>query len=126
MVILIVDDQVRLAAALEMLFNSAGFHAVVFTSGSAALEALDALAPKLILLDLHMPTPDGVAVLRAIRQDKTLNDTPVLIHTSDFAATTKQWAAAAGAQGLIVKGTVGCDELLAQVREVLGKGTCYH
>jgi CheY-like chemotaxis protein len=119
-VVVIVDDQVRLARALEKLFRSAGIHAVAYVSGAEALAVLPALCPKLILLDLHMPTPDGAAVLQAIREDKTLDSIPVLIHTSDADPATARWAIEAGAQGLIVKGAVGCEELVSHIQNMLG------
>jgi DNA-binding response OmpR family regulator len=120
--VLIVDDDTALAAGLERFFRFAGLDAVACPNGMEALALLAVRRPALIVLDLHMPAPDGLAVLRAIRRDKTFKSVPVVMYTSDFAKDQEDAAIAAGAQAYFVKGTIGMEALLARVRELIGGG----
>lgn len=65
--VLVVDDNRDAADSLGLLVDLIGCRSTVFNSGFAALEALDAVAPQVALLDVGMPEMDGCALARAIR-----------------------------------------------------------
>lgn len=66
--VLVVDDHEPFRAALEELIDAVpGFVLVgVACSGEQAVEAVDDLAPELVLMDVVMPGVGGVAAARAI------------------------------------------------------------
>ena len=67
--IYIVDDQAANLRLLERYLGRAGFGDVTsFTDPRAALAAIEADEPDLLLLDLHMPGLDGFGVLDALRE----------------------------------------------------------
>ncbi|WP_370657463.1 response regulator [Deinococcus sp. KNUC1210] len=74
--ILIVEDDARIADLLERGLHSAEYRTERAGTGGRALELWRASRPNLILLDLMIPAPDGLEVLRRIRQE---SDVPVLI-----------------------------------------------
>ncbi len=62
-----VDDDVRVRDALQLLLNRTG--AIVDTACSAAQgrERIEALCPDLMICDIAMPDEDGYAFIRALR-----------------------------------------------------------
>jgi DNA-binding NarL/FixJ family response regulator len=69
--VLLVDDQPRfLAVATTVVERTAGFTMVgQAANGQEALDRLAALAPDLVLMDIHMPVLDGVEATRRIAAD---------------------------------------------------------
>ena len=63
------------------------------------LEAVWASRPDVILVDLHMPGPDGVAVLQQLRADPAPYQTPVIVRSDSDAPGDVARACAAGASG---------------------------
>src|SRR5262249_4956105 len=66
-------------AALEM----EGFDTQGITDGKEALEALGSVSPTLIILDMNLPHVSGHYLLKHIRGDDRLKDTPVIISTAN-------------------------------------------
>ena len=103
--ILIVDDQEQNVRLLERLLDVADFTNVASTTDSAQAITLCAeLEPDLILLDLHMPQPDGFEVLGMldpwIRGSTRL---PVIVLTADNKRETKMRALSLGASDFLGK-----------------------
>ena len=66
--VLVVDDNRDAAESLGVLLALLGIETMTAHSGPAALEALDAFQPSVILLDLGMPGMDGYEVAQRVRQ----------------------------------------------------------
>lgn len=75
----VVDDDRDFARSLTCLLQSNGFAARSFSSGAAFLNALEALSPGPIMLDIKMPSMDGVAVLNELKAANV--DWPVVMMT---------------------------------------------
>jgi len=73
------DIQSIAQMALEMM---GGYTLKVCNNGQEAVEAAEAFAPDLILLDVMMPNMDGPAALKAIKQMPALTDVPVIFMTA--------------------------------------------
>ena len=65
--LLIVDDMAENQAILARRFRRQGFQTIEVESGKLALELLELETIDLVLLDVMMPAPDGLKVLRQIR-----------------------------------------------------------
>lgn len=76
--ILIAEDEVPLARAMDMMFQQAGYKTTVVSNGSDALEKLkDPHTFDLIILDILMPQKNGLQVLEElVRSGSTI---PVII-----------------------------------------------
>lgn len=72
--VLIVDDNQDAADSLAMLIQFLGAEPDVAHDGPAALAAVDARRPAMVLLDIGMPGMDGYQVARLIRQQPRFND----------------------------------------------------
>jgi len=66
--ILIVDDDAAFAALAETILGEAGYACRTVTSGEAALEAAREAQPRIVLLDLQMPSMSGYDVCRRLRE----------------------------------------------------------
>jgi EAL domain-containing protein (putative c-di-GMP-specific phosphodiesterase class I)/DNA-binding response OmpR family regulator len=118
--IFIVDDQTPNVRLLEQLLWRSGFRNTrSFADGESMLEALVADEPDLILLDLHMPPPDGFAVLEALRARSAADDyLPVLVLTADAERPSRSRALAGGANDFLIK-PFDAEEVLLRVRNLV-------
>lgn len=66
MKILVVDDNVESADILSLALGTLGHDAHTVYSGTAALAALDRESFDLMIIDLLMPDPDGLAVAKLV------------------------------------------------------------
>lgn len=80
--ILVIDDEPTQRLLTHEALNQRGYRIEEAASGEAGLEIARQLKPDLILLDVLMPGMDGFEVCRAIRADKELYRTPVVIVTA--------------------------------------------
>jgi CheY-like chemotaxis protein len=65
--ILVVDDDDSIRQIVRFCLSDEGYRVSEAANGEAALEALDAVNPELILLDLRMPVMDGWEFARRYR-----------------------------------------------------------
>jgi two-component system, OmpR family, sensor histidine kinase BaeS len=72
--ILIVEDEARIADLLERGLQAAGYRTERAATGRRALELWRAANPNLILLDLMIPEPGGLEVLSHIRRESEVAD----------------------------------------------------
>jgi DNA-binding NarL/FixJ family response regulator len=104
--VLLVDDHQLLGVGLTNLLHAAGDLVVVGQAldGAQAVEMARELQPHVVLMDLSMPTMDGVEATRLIRD--SVPDTRVLVLTSFSDTPRVRGAMQAGAIGYLLK---DCD-----------------
>lgn len=113
--VLIVDDHKVVRQGLRLLLDQEEDIEVVAecADGAAALLAVHALEPTVVLLDLFMAGQDGLSVLAQIKQDRP--GTQVLMLTSSEADEHLLAAVRAGALAYLQK-SAGVDQVVASVR----------
>lgn len=101
--VLVVDDHAVAQQAICSLLERSGEVEVVGTAGGGfeALEAIRALQPDLVLLDLMMPDLDGFEVL-ALLQTESQRPKVVVLSMNDSSGTISK-AIAKGASGYVCK-----------------------
>ena len=80
--VLVVDDEEDLAAAVEVLIQRQGFRTCSFHDGKSGLAAVRELQPDLVLLDYEMPELDGLEGIEALRADPATRDVPILLNSA--------------------------------------------
>lgn len=80
--VLIVDDEEDLAAAVEALLKRRGFRTYKVHDGKAAVAAVQELLPDLVLLDYELPELDGLQVLAQLRSDPATARIPVVLNSA--------------------------------------------
>jgi two-component system response regulator HydG len=116
--ILVADDHVEMAAVVGEHLERAGYRCIVVASGRAALAALAAETPDVVITDLRMAEVDGLDVLDAAhRLDPEL---PVILMTAFGAIESAIEAMRRGAYHYVVK-PVRLEELTLHVRRALDR-----
>lgn len=119
-VILIVDDHLPNVMLLQRMLERAGARRVVgITDATEAMHRYKEIRPDLVLLDLHMPQMDGIALLEAMRAMDPLGSyVPVVVLTADGTLEARYKALAAGAKDYLTK-PFEQAEVLLRVRNLL-------
>jgi CheY-like chemotaxis protein len=97
--ILVVDDDPEILGMLRDFLESEGLTVRTATNGAEALEALDHVAPALILLDMRMPVLDGWAFAARFHERELTY--PIVVMTA--AESARRWAEEIGATAYIAK-----------------------
>ncbi|WP_375453609.1 response regulator [uncultured Methylobacterium sp.] len=119
--ILVVDDQEKLLRLVVMLMNRIGFPNVEgVTSGPEALELLRLRKYALVIADLDMEPMDGIALLREIRSDDDLMNTPFILTEASFDFEDINVAHQAGADAFILK-PFDMTVLKSKLKQVLNR-----
>lgn len=113
--ILIVEDEPKLAEVLRDYLRHAGFKTFWIVSGSAAVPWVRDHAPALILLDLMLPERNGLEICRDIR---TFSSVPIIMITARIEEIDRLQGLESGADDYICK-PFSPREVVARVRAVL-------
>jgi putative two-component system response regulator len=117
--ILIVDDEEQNVALLRRMLERAGFGRVESTVDARQVADLYVrFRPDLILLDLHMPHMDGLAVLDQLNQIAEASYLPILMLTGDLSQGAKREALSRGAKDFVSK-PFHTDEVLLRISTLL-------
>lgn len=122
--ILVVDDDPDSVDLLARWLAMEGYEVVTARDGAEALQRIAADRPDLVLLDLLIPPPDGLAVIRAAKRDREMSTVPLVVMTVKRDVKTKIEALRGGADDFIVK-PFHFDELDAVMRASLKKRYLY-
>jgi len=117
--ILVVDDEPAVRVALERALSLDGYQVELAADGGAALDALSESTPDVVLLDVLMPTLDGISVCRRMREAGYR--VPVLMLTARDSVADRVAGLDAGADDYVVK-PFALEELLARVRALIRRG----
>jgi two-component system KDP operon response regulator KdpE len=113
--ILVVDDEAPMRKFVSHNLEAGGYNVLTAADGTEALKLLVEHPLDLLLLDIGLAGPDGLAVLEAVRRDMEL---PVIMISARAREADKVKALDLGADDYLVK-PFGVAELLARVRALL-------
>jgi DNA-binding response OmpR family regulator len=116
--ILIVDDEPNIVISLEYLMRRAGYDVVVAADGEAALGAVAAAPPDLVILDVMLPKVNGFEVCRRLRADPRWSGLKILMLTAKGRETEVGRGLEVGADAYVTK-PFSTRDLVAQIEEML-------
>ncbi len=116
--ILVVEDDARIAAALRIRLESAGYEVVLAGDGFSGLKMTMTHRPNLILLDIMMPVGMGFSVAERLK-DLGLGEIPIVFITASKRSGLRKTAQQLGAAGFFEK-PYDADQLLAAIQLILG------
>ena len=117
--ILIVDNEVPNLAQLRQVLAQTGYHNLLTLSDSRrAVAVIEEWDPDLVLLDLHLPKSEGIALLDDIRHELKLRELPIVVITADTSANARMAALEAGATDFLLK-PIDPFEVALRVRNLL-------
>ena len=117
--VMMVDDEPLMTDLIQTHLEENGYsNFVVSNDPRRTLQLLRQEEPGVLLLDLMMPQMSGFEVLEAIRADRDLRFTPVIVLTAATGADAKLRALQLGATDFLSK-PVDASELVLRVRNTL-------
>jgi DNA-binding response OmpR family regulator len=120
--ILVVEDEERVALSIERSLHKE--HQV-----RVAIDAFEAnkiarrMNPELIILDVMMPSMNGLDLCRQLRSDPLLSSVPILFLTAKGRTEDKLKGLEAGADDYMTK-PFATQELLSRIKRLLSRQTC--
>ncbi len=114
--ILIVEDEEAIARVVERRLRQEGYKAEIVADGEAALDSIYKAPPSLIILDITLPSIDGITVTRELRESKI--HVPIIMVTARDAIPDRVSGLDAGADDYLPK-PFNIDELMAHIRALL-------
>lgn len=119
--ILIIEDEAALLQILSDKLSREGFTVLRARDGIEGLKSAQKNSPDLILLDIVMPSMDGVTMLKKLREDSKTENTPVIIisNLSEIEKITDVLQAKKGVIEHIVKSHWSMEGLVQKVKETL-------
>lgn len=117
--ILLIEDSTTQALRFQLMLERAGYSVAVVADGIAGWRAVCAAAPRLVLLDIDLPSLDGFQVLARLKRDQRTAGIPVVMLTHRDTAGNVQRALELGADDYLYKDDVDA-ELCAVVAQTIG------
>ncbi|QQC64314.1 response regulator transcription factor [Paraburkholderia ginsengisoli] len=117
--ILLVEDEKKLAHAIQEHLESAGYEVRVAGTGEDGFFLMSTTPFDLVVLDLMLPGRDGIEILSTLRARNAT--TPVIIITARDAVEDRVHGLDTGADDYLVK-PFALPELLARIRALLRRG----
>lgn len=118
--LLVADDNRTNLMIVQHILTAAGYEVDTATSGTEALERMAATRYRLVVLDMHMPQIDGIAVLRRFRLMRARRRVPVIILTANVTLQAQQDCAEAGADAYLSK-PVTSNDLLSEISRLMAE-----
>jgi len=116
--LLIADDDPEMVGILLKRLQALECDIVTAADGLAALELIQAKRPDAVILDVMMPEMNGWEVLKKIRSDEALKETPVMMLTGIGESLNEMTSPLYGADDHVDK-PFNFSELLFKIRRLL-------
>jgi len=113
--VLVVEDEATIRRALEINLSAHGYRVLLAADGVEALRLAGHHHPDLVLLDLGLPSLDGIEVIEGLRGWTTV---PIVVLSARDSEDAKVRALDLGADDYVTK-PFGVEEMLARVRAAL-------
>lgn len=119
--ILLVEDDPLIYRMYQKLFTLEGYETEIAENGQEGLDKIDSFKPDIILLDIMMPTMNGVEMLTHLKENPATANIPtvVLTNVSDIRVANEVFAK--GANLSIVKSEADPDQIIDWIKSVLAK-----
>lgn len=101
--VLLVEDDELLRGSFALLLEESDYRVVQAGTARDALETVRRERPTLVILDLGLPDRSGLDVVREIRQDPEIGDTPVVALTGHVSAEQEAACLDAGCNRFLAK-----------------------
>jgi CheY-like chemotaxis protein len=117
--VLLVEDDPIIIRLYEKILKLEGFEVEMADNGLAALELLPIFKPEIILLDIMMPTMNGVEFLGKMHENPEMQKIPVIVLTNVADSDVTLAAVNAGAALILIKSQTEPDDVVTAIKRVL-------
>ena len=122
--ILVVDDSADNVAMISLALQGQGYRVVTASNGEDAVTVAAQTLPNLILMDINLPTLDGLGATRRILDNDVLREVPIVAITAFGTEGFQRAAYDAGVSGYLTK-PIDLDrmhQLIARLLSPTGSG----
>jgi DNA-binding response OmpR family regulator len=117
--VLVAEDDEDILLLVATRLQRDGFEVITARTGTEALELVRERRPEIAVLDIGMPPPDGLEVVKRIRGDAQLAATRLILLTAKAQESDVRRGLEAGADAYVSKPFSPAD-LSARVRRLVG------
>jgi CheY-like chemotaxis protein len=118
--VLLVEDNERNRKLVRTILRFRGFEVIECEDGTPSLELAKLHKPALVLMDIQLPTMDGITALRRLRADAETAAIPVIAVTASVTPGEREKVVAAGFNAYVGK-PIDVDEFGALVDSFVPK-----
>ena len=118
--ILVVDDRPADREFLRTLLSYVGHTVLTAGDGEQGLRIAHEQRPDLAIVDIVMPTMDGLEFVNRLRSNAQLADTPVIFYSASFLRSEAERLAQAGRVQKVLQKPAEPEEILKAVSEAIG------
>ncbi|MBI5931973.1 MAG: response regulator [Chloroflexi bacterium] len=116
--VLLVEDSSTQAEQIKNTLENTGLTVLVVGDGPEAIREAMTNPPRLIVLDINLPSMDGYQVCRRLKRNPDTRDIPVIMLTEQSSAKDTMTGLQAGADDYIPKDIFAGEHLLDTLREL--------
>ncbi len=117
--VLIIEDELVLLELLRGKLEFEGYQTITAKDGEEGLQKIKSERPDLVLMDIVMPKMTGFDVLKALREDASLKDLPVIIISNSGQPSELETAVRLGAKDYLIKAEFNPQEVINKMRKYL-------
>ncbi len=118
--VLIIEDDQFLLETLARRFNETGFTTDYLIDGNKVVEKIVIFKPDVILLDILLPGKSGFEICQEIKSNDQTKNIPVIFLSNLGSREDVEKGKKLGATSFLVKATVLTEEIVREVKKVLG------
>lgn len=117
--LLIVEDDVTVATIYRNKLSSEGFQVAIATDGREGQEKARNFKPDAVILDLMLPTINGVELIQKFRAEPEFKNLPIIVFSNTYMSTLVQEAWKAGATKCLSKANCTPKQIIEVLHDVL-------
>ena len=119
--ILIIEDNEKNMKLVRDVLRHHGYATIEATTGRDGVRLASEHRPDLVLMDIQLPDIDGIAALRLLREDSTVDAVPVIAVTTSVMPDDQQRIVNSGFDAFIAK-PINLKQFQNTVRRLLSEG----
>lgn len=117
--VLVVEDEPGIRTGLRSILEGEGFEVHEAENGRVALERLEKVAPRIILLDLLMPEMDGFEFVEQVQRNEAWRSIPVVVLTALPLTEEDRDRLNGWVEAVLQKETTGPEAVLEELRRLV-------
>ena len=121
--LLIVEDDPLISRMYHRLFTFEGYEVEIASNGQEGLAKAQTVNPAMILLDVMMPTMNGLQVLEELKKNPQTKAIPVVMLSNLTGEQDAEEAINKGAIKYIIKSAYEPEDIVKMIKELLAKNT---
>ncbi|PBB16536.1 hybrid sensor histidine kinase/response regulator [Mesorhizobium sp. WSM4313] len=121
--VLVIDDSLTVRELQRKMLGNHGYEVEVAVDGMDGWNAVRSGPFDLVVTDIDMPRMDGIELVRLIRKDAHLQNTPIMIVSYKDREEDRSRGLDAGADYYLTKGSFQDEALIHAVVDMIGEAT---